>query len=88
MVVKSPLKFKENVWGFERRDGTLKRRLELYQQKKGVGSCYTLGHTLPRDIALGRIFAGVYRGVSQAFHVNVLTLGRLSLPEKRILKES
>jgi hypothetical protein len=30
-------------------------------------------------------FAGVYRGVSQAFHFDVSILDRLSLPEKRIL---
>jgi hypothetical protein len=39
-----------------------------YIRKKGIGSSYTLGSTLPRDIALGRFFAGIARGVPQAFH--------------------
>jgi hypothetical protein len=61
------------------------RNASNYIRRKCVPSSYAFGRTLPRDIALGRIFAGVYRGVSQAFHVNVFTLDRLSLPEKRIL---
>ena len=39
-------------------DETLEKRLELYIRKKGVGSSYAFEHTLPRDIALGRIFCG------------------------------
>ena len=34
------------------------RNASNYIRKKGVGSSYAFEHTLPRDIALGRIFCG------------------------------
>jgi hypothetical protein len=73
MVVKSPLN-----------DETLEKRLEIYPQKMRTIKLFLCHrtHTFPRDIALARIFAGAYRSVSRAFHVDVFKLDSLSLPEK------
>jgi hypothetical protein len=53
-----------------------------YIRKKCVGAPYTLGNTLPLDIALGRIFS---MGSSRCFSSvspSIFTLDRLSLHEK------
>ena len=57
-----------------------------YIRKKGVGSSYAFGNTLPRDIALGRFFCGCISRRFSSVPLGVFTLDRLSLPEKSILK--
>ena len=90
MVVKSPMKFKKRMGICDPAEVATKRlrNASNYIRNKGVGSSYTLGNTLPRDIALGRLFAGVARGVYLASVPPCgFTLDRLWLPEKRILKK-
>ena len=90
MVLKSPLEFKKlygDLRSCRSSDETLDERLELYLQKKAVTLPMPLGAPCLEIYRSDASLAGVhvYRGVSQALHVDVFTLDRLSLPEKRIL---
>ena len=76
------------IWDHAKVASKRLRNASNYIRKKGVGSSYTLGSTLPRDIALGRLFCGCILRRSSSVSLGVFTLDRLSLPEKRILKTS
>ena len=54
-----------------------------YVRNIGVGAYYTIGCTLPRDIAFGRLFCGCISRCFSSVPLGVSTLDRLSLPEKR-----
>jgi hypothetical protein len=89
MVVKSPVKFKKTYGDL--RDATeprLRDATNYIRKKRRRLFLYPWAHLASRLLALGRFFAGVYRGVSQAFHVNVFTLDRLSLPENVYLNKA
>ena len=62
------------------------RNASNYIRKKGVGSSYAFENTLPRDIALGRLFCGCVSRRFSSVPLGVFTLDRVLLPEKRILK--